>query len=170
MTSNCIHFPNADDLCLVCPIVFDWRPLESIPHTYGCMVAGVAVGLYEQPSDKSHWITMRGPAGTQFPSEPKRFPDRTSAEQWATDTLRLVFMARERPEMTPDEPKYPTDVPPVETPPVPEPVPVPGQIAPEPTKDPNEPNVPGPEFESDDEDVDEDYEDFEDEDCDDDDE
>lgn len=106
--SNCIHFPQADDICFVCPIVFDWRPLTSIPHTYACMIAGVAIGLYEQPSDKSHWISMTGPAGKPFPSEPKKFPNRSLAEQWAADTLRLVFMAQTtETTMTPTEPTGP---------------------------------------------------------------
>lgn len=141
-SSNCQHFPKADDLCFVCPIVFDWKPLTSIPHTYACMIAGVAIGLYEQPSDKSHWITMTGPAGKPFPSEPKKFPNRSLAEAWAADILRLLFMAPQ-PEtklMTPTEPVDPN------VPTNPQPKVETEQKPFEPPKD-DEPNVPGPEFE-----------------------
>ena len=134
---------NFNSAILVGPIQFDWKALPSVPHTYACMVVGVAIGLYEQPSDKSHWISLTGPAGRPFPDSPKKFPNRSLAEQWAADTLRLVFMAQTtETTMTPDNPNEGTANP------LPEPT-QPGQQPPFDPKDQpkdDELNKPGPDF------------------------
>lgn len=90
---NCAHFPQADDICFVCPIIFDWKPIAIIPHTYSATVGGFLIGRYDQPSDGSTWVTITGPAGTPYPGNPKKFPDRISAELWAADTVRLLSVA-----------------------------------------------------------------------------
>lgn len=86
---------------------FDWTPIPAIPHTYSARIAGVWIGLYEQPSDKSYWISITGQSGDSFPSSPKKFPTRNSAESWAADTLRLLVLARTETTMTPTEPTGP---------------------------------------------------------------
>lgn len=111
------------------PIDFPWRPLERIPHTSACTIAGVWLAIYEHPSDKSYWIAMTGMAGDQYPSSAKRFPDRSGAEAWATDTLRLLLMARQgslamtddnQPDTQPEDGSIPPATPPVVDPPKPE--------------------------------------------------
>lgn len=103
MKTNCAHFPEADDICFVCPIIFDWKIHHQIPHTYSATIGGFVVGRYDQPSDGSTWISITGPAGKPCPYTPKKFPDRIGAELWAADTLRLLSVApKQETSMTPD--------------------------------------------------------------------
>lgn len=112
MKTNCTHFPSADDICFVCPIIFDWQPIAVVPHTYSAAVGGFLIGRYDQPSDGSTWITITGPAGTPYPGNPKKFPDRISAELWAADTVRLLSVApQQEKSMTPDTNEAGNDAP-----------------------------------------------------------
>lgn len=79
----------------------NWKP-TGVPHTEYAIVSQIWVGLYESPSDKSTWISLAAAPGDEirhYPQTPKKFPDRTGAEFWALDTVRLILKAREEPIM-----------------------------------------------------------------------
>jgi hypothetical protein len=151
MTSNCQHFPESDDLCFVCPIVFDWKPIERVSHTFATQVTGIWLGMYEHPSDKSVWLSMSGRVGQPFPDLPKKFPDRTSAELWAADTLRLIAMAHNGANDMNTKPDEPTNPDVNQPPPKPKPEPeTPSDFVNDPDDDDDDDDFEDPEGDGDD--------------------